>query len=53
MHYVPVLESDGDGLPLDRRRLLVADVVDDVVDLVGEAGLAPVAEGLRDAAPLD
>ena len=49
---IPVLEADGDGLPLDGRGLLVADLVDDLHDLVGEGRLTPAPERLRDATTL-
>ncbi len=42
----------GNGLALDGRRLLVADFLDDVEDLLGDVALLPVSNWLRYIASL-
>ena len=49
---VPVGQPDGDGLPLDGRGVLVADLVNDVKNLLGHARLAPVTNRSRGIAAL-
>ena len=50
---VTCLEADGDGLPLDGGGLGVADLVDQVDNLVGEIGLGPLANRVGNVAALD
>ena len=47
LHFVarPVEKSDGDGLPLNGRGLLVSVLVDNSQDLVVESRLLPVPDG--------
>mmetsp|Transcript_2228 Transcript_2228/g.3351 ORF Transcript_2228/g.3351 Transcript_2228/m.3351 type:complete len:457 (+) Transcript_2228:546-1916(+) len=45
-HHISVLEADGDGTPLNWRRLLVADAIEGLEERVGEPRLLPEADGV-------
>ena len=50
---VSVLETDGDGLSLNRRRFPIADLVDNLQNITTDSALLPFPDGIRHFSALE